>query len=399
VRVARQRRWIARRSGCKKNRVRQCLRESFQDTIQSNWLQGRIQLCSCGYSGLHKSRSWPRTSASSVERGTPYNSTTTSDSRSTTPLFNSYQLPIQAPPRCRLPSSMRFTALLLYITLTLFLVTTTTAIPVSVSHARIHVQNRQSIPDQRGNTGNEPGPIRSQPPPFTPTPIISVNPATSIPTSATTTLSDAPQPTSTLTTGSSGDSNPSSGGGNLGLNPGPAPPPAPGLQVTAPRPNLSPGVLAGIASGGAVVLILTIGVIFFVYRRTRKPEIDEIPIRRSKLGSRLGRRMFGSLSSSRSPSRAESRSSSRASLTGDTREKRGEAIDKSMISRPKAAWLENGLLSVPKPLFMREERERVEDREKWVPRGAISAPRPNRPASAEPLGRLSGMGMGMGYLK
>lgn len=61
--------------------------------------------------------------------------------------------------------------------------------------------------------------------------------------------------------------------------------------------------------------------------------------------------------------------------------------------------MENGLLSVPKPAFVKEEKENVEEGERWVDKGTISLPRPVRPESAEPLGRLSGLGMGMGYLK
>jgi hypothetical protein len=82
-------------------------------------------------------------------------------------------------------------------------------------------------------------------------------------------------------------------------------------------------------------------------------------------------------------------------------------VDKARISRPKTAYLENGngngngFLGVPRPLFAREGREREEERDvaPWLDKGWISAPRPGRPVSAEPLGRLSGMGLGMGYLK
>lgn len=58
------------------------------------------------------------------------------------------------------------------------------------------------------------------------------------------------------------------------------------------------------------------------------------------------------------------------------------------------------LLSVPRAAFMKIEGENMqrEGGERWVG-WEISRPRPVRPASAEPLGRLSGMGMGMGYLK
>jgi hypothetical protein len=133
-----------------------------------------------------------------------------------------------------------------------------------------------------------------------------------------------------------------------------------------------------------------------VYRRRPANNVDEIPIRRSRLGSRLGFRIFGD-----SASRAASRQSSRRGSKEDSNDKQFEGwLDKGTISRPKNAWLENGFLSVPKPGFLKEKDSvDVNREEKWVDRGTISAPRPGRPRSAEPLGRLSGMGMGMGYLK
>jgi hypothetical protein len=147
------------------------------------------------------------------------------------------------------------------------------------------------------------------------------------------------------------------------------------------------------------MLALILGISLFLIRRHRRPDIMEIPIRRSKLGSRLNRRMFGSRASSRADSRGSSRRSS-ALLTGDVREKQTEAwLDKGTISKPKAAWLENGLLGVPRPSFMTSDKDKTEADEKWASKSDISGPRPGRPASAEPLGRLSGMGMGMGYLK
>ena len=111
----------------------------------------------------------------------------------------------------------------------------------------------------------------------------------------------------------------------------------------------------------------------------------------------MGFRIFGD-----SASRSASRASSRRGSKEDHNEKDIDAgwVDKGSISRPKNAWLENGLLSVPKPGFLREERgEKDDTTAPWVGKGDISGPRPGRPVSAEPLGRLSGMGMGMGYLK
>lgn len=277
---------------------------------------------------------------------------------------------------------MRFTTLLVYLTLILLFVSTASAAPL---------QNRQSIPDANGNTGNDPAPVKSQPPPIT------------LPPSATATTSEVPSsllpPTATPTSGRpNGNSTPSGDGLGLNSSPSPPPPPASELRLTKPQLAMSPGAIAGIVGGGVVFIGLALGLAIFLYRRSfKRPDITEIPIRRSKLGSRLGRRVFGE----RSPSPAASRRDSVATLTGDFREKQTEAwLDKGTISRPKpAAWRENGLLGVPRPAFLRSEKERTEEGERWVDKGTISAPRPGRPASAEPLGRLSGMGMGMGYLK
>lgn len=310
---------------------------------------------------------------------------------------------------------MRFTTLLLYITLALLFISRTAAAPLSNSHAHLH--KRQAVPDRFGNTGNEPAPVASLPPPqtLTPSPTSSLSAtafasSTSTPSSTTLMPSTTPQPTTTVTTGSNGNgnSNPNNNGDGLGLNPGENGnnPPAEELTRIAPQLSMSPGALAGIIGGGVAVLSIVIGLIVYFYRRARRPDIAEIPIRRSKLGSRLGRRIFGSPLPSRSGSRSSSRRTSASSARSEKREKQIEAgaVDKGTISKPKAAWLENGLLSVPRPAFVREERERasgVDEGAPWVQvdKGTISAPRPGRPASAEPLGRLSGMGLGMGYLK
>jgi hypothetical protein len=46
----------------------------------------------------------------------------------------------------------------------------------------------------------------------------------------------------------------------------------------------------------------------------------------------------------------------------------------------------------------RKNEEKEEKRIEGV-KASIGRPMPKRPASAEPLGRLSGMGMGLGYMK
>lgn len=78
-------------------------------------------------------------------------------------------------------------------------------------------------------------------------------------------------------------------------------------------------------------------------------------------------------------------------------------VEKNRVGRrdEDGGW-KGELLRVPRAVFGKEvevERERGREAgERWA--GVlISGPRPVRPASAEPLGRLSGMGMGMGYLR
>jgi hypothetical protein len=125
--------------------------------------------------------------------------------------------------------------------------------------------------------------------------------------------------------------------------------------------------------------------------KRRRIDVNEIPIRRSKLVSRLGYRVFGDKPLSRNISRQSNRYS---------QESKGSWLDKGIIGRPKPVWLETGSLSVPKATFL--DRAEIEnERAPWVDgfKSSIGRPIPSRPRSAEPLGRLSGMGSGMGYLK
>ncbi|KAF1948642.1 hypothetical protein CC80DRAFT_556138 [Byssothecium circinans] len=303
-------------------------------------------------------------------------------------------------PSCRVPTSIRLTTLLFYVALTLLFVTTSAA-PLSVSRARVHLNHRQSIPDQSGNTGNEPAPVRPDvsPRPLEPSRTSTTTISLSTESSTASSSSTTSQPTASVTPAAGGNGALAPPGGNT---------PSAELQRINPGLPISIGALAGLIAGGTVIVLLILLIAVCCYRRSHRPEVVEIPIRRSKLGSRLGRRIFGSPLPSRAPSRSSSRRSS-ATLTGDRRDKRIESgaeskLDKGMISRPKAAYHDsNGMLGVPRPAFAMEEREMVEDGEKWVVKAVskddISAPRPGRPVSAEPLGRLSGMGMGMGYLK
>ncbi|KAF2648184.1 hypothetical protein K491DRAFT_722781 [Lophiostoma macrostomum CBS 122681] len=347
---------------------------------------------------------------------------------------------IQRPGRCRLPDTLRLTTLIIYITIAfLCFCTPTTATPVHFSVSQTHrpLHRRQAIPDKFGNTGNKPGPVNSvgAAPEFTfsaaatSIPTLSSSSSSSAPSSAPTpstasgsasvsSTSSTPStfatpPTLTPGTGADGNTSPQTPSDlPNNTNPSPSPPLGP-LTLTSPKFPLSAGAIAALAGGASVLLALLLGLAIFAYKR-RRVDVSEIPIRRSKLGSRLGFRIFGdgngnggasrlgSRANSRSGSRANSRASSRSSERDEEKKGFEGALDKSRISRPKTAYVENGLLGVPRPLFAREERERERgalDVAPWLDKGTISAPRPGRPVSAEPLGRLSGMGLGMGYLK
>ncbi|KAJ4299050.1 hypothetical protein N0V90_004294 [Kalmusia sp. IMI 367209] len=270
--------------------------------------------------------------------------------------------------------------IILYHTLLFSFYGSTTAASIKdPAKSHFHLYKRQAIPDQNGNTGNNPAPVKLTPPPR---PLTSSASTTVVITS---TSSIVPRPTSNPPTSSNGNSNTNdNNGSNL--------PPADELKLTRTNVIMSPGTLAGIITGSAVLFILILVLIIFLIRRRRRPEITEIPIRRSKLGSLLRHRVFNS---PLPPSRTGSRSSQRT-LTGDSRE---GWLHKDSIGRPVPTKWGEGLLSVPQAAFMKNERESVEEGEKWIDKEMISAPRPGRPASAEPLGRLSGMGLGMGYLK
>ncbi|KAF2729553.1 hypothetical protein EJ04DRAFT_580566 [Polyplosphaeria fusca] len=303
---------------------------------------------------------------------------------------------IRKPPRCRLPQSMKLGSLFLYMTIALLFLSSTNALPAPAHRAEhLSLHRRQAIPDQRGRTGNEPAPVKPQPPPQPATPSETVSVTVATTSSTTSTATSSSQPT-TLAPNPNGNSNAPD---NLGLGPGPRPTP---LPVTSPLFPLSAGAIAGIAGGGVLLLCIIVGISICLYRR-RRIDVDEIQIRRSKLGSRLAYRIFGEGAGSRAQSRRGSHESHGGRDSPDNvDEKRVEAgwLDKGTISRPKPAYLENGLLSVPKPGFVKEREKKTEDdTAPWVDKGTISAPRPGRPRSAEPLGRLSGMGLGMGYLK
>jgi hypothetical protein len=299
--------------------------------------------------------------------------------------------PVRRPSQCRLPMSARFSSLVLYITLALLVFSSTTvAAPTLNSHSNSHlIHKRQAIPDKTGQTGNEPAPVRSESPhlpvPPSVTPCV-INPIPTTTTTTTTTYNSPPPESTPFIPEPGNEGNANGPPGQLGLNPNP---PVRPLALTSSTFSLTPGGVAGIAAGSSVLLCILIGVGVWMWKR-RRVDVNEIPIRRSRLVSRLGYRVFGEKPPSRNPSRRSNR---------DSQESKGSWLDKGIIGRPRPALVENGLLTVPKTAFM--DRDEVDERAPWADNfeGSIGRPRPSRPRSAEPLGRLSGMGLGMGYMK
>lgn len=308
---------------------------------------------------------------------------------------NSTSHPFQAikkPPACRFPIPPSLTTLIVYVTLVFLLLSSTAiAAPAHAKPSNLHlIHNRQAVPDRTGQTGNGPASIDPE------IPRLSVSPSPTpcvifpIPTAATPSPSPPSSTPSIPSPGNEGNTN--GPPGQLGLNPNP--PIRPLVLTSSPFP-LTPARIAGIAVGGLALLCIIIAVAVWMWKR-RRVDVNEIPIRRSKLVSRLGFRVFGEKTTSRSVSRNERRDS-RGSVGSNGSKK--SWLDKGTIGRPKAEWVENGFLSVPKAAFV--GRDEFEERAPWVDgfKGSIGRPRPSRPRSAEPLGRLSGMGLGMGYLK
>ncbi|KAF2641138.1 hypothetical protein P280DRAFT_303660 [Massarina eburnea CBS 473.64] len=286
---------------------------------------------------------------------------------------------------CRLPTLMRLITLIFYIALALLFVTTS-AIPLSIPQAHVHLHHRQAIPDQSSNTGNEPATVKSD---VAPTQMAQPPPPPLPPPQPTSTFASSTSTTTSSLTFSSTSSQPVSG----------TTPPVAKPQRTKSHLPFSAGVLAGIVIGGVGLGVFILLIAIFCYKRSRRPGVSEIPMRRAKLGSRLGRRS--------SPTSSQRSLTPLAGVNHDWMETRpGGWLDKGTISQPKAAFHDkNGLVGVPQPAFVMDEKEKETvaqgegRRVGKVTKDDISAPRPNRPVSAEPLGRLSGMGMGMGYLK
>lgn len=397
--------------------------------------------------------------------------------------------PLRLPPRCHLASAKHFTTLVSTIILALiFLASTTSAAPLRERHLH-HLIGRQSIPDRFGNTGTGPGPgglqepepvPASEPPSGT----TSVNRLTSstirvVTASATTSIQIVPITTTTTSRVQTSVVSvvPTTSTINTSLFPASTTAPitvlspdtsssssmaqktgfsstfisttsstAEALLRIAPVNPLAPAVLAGIITGGVVFLALLIGLFIFLFRRRRRQEIAEIPIRRSKLGSRLANRVFGThyderIAKSRSrngsqddvatiftkrrPSSGSLKKEMTLKVPQETYGKSqgpispsvysphmtmrmtristmtfgsvGGWLDKTTIGKPIPVPAFTGtpsqLLDAPKPLFAKPANASDEN---WIEKPIISPPRPARPGSAEPLGRLSGMGYGLG---
>lgn len=412
-------------------------------------------------------RSWPRVSSSCSVQLDPYEddltlileethdhtsamprrrrSLTTASIRS--PRIQS----LTVPPWCRLPTSTRFTILLVAM---LFLTSQTLAAPLQYEIFP-KLAERQSVPDQFGNTGNRPAPADARPSqqaanPSSTSPNASIR-TISIGVSATAIISSVTtvqSPTSTANSPSPEETTLFRTASFLGpfftprpTNSPPGTNPENQLQRVEPQNILSPASIAGIVLGGVILIILTLLSIFLCRRRRKAREIREISIRRSKIGSRLANRVFGqhydeNIARSRSkkvkqpkypddsvaswgnvrkemsiepppPSIRVTNPPISPSIYSPRRLTRATRIstmtfgsvsgwlDKAAIGRPPApafTGTPSQLLDAPKPLFAKEQKGSTEA--SW--RGDISPPRPARPGSAEPLGRLSGMGFGLG---
>ncbi|KAH7070096.1 hypothetical protein FB567DRAFT_220188 [Paraphoma chrysanthemicola] len=311
-----------------------------------------------------------------------------------------------------------------------------TATPIQVPH----LDQRQSIPDRFGNTGNQPAPVVSPPSiPTNETPTTSTtailqlsSTLVSAPVTSTTSFNEgitstrildktqtASSPRDTMSSSTVASTLPTS------LTAQPTPGVGNQLQRTEPQNPLSPSSIIGIALGAIIFLIIMFGIIFLLYRRKKARQVDEIPIRYSKLGGRSNFQVVGSdngaykgnnskagspvatytedLSSSQQFSRSVPEKHNTPLISPSVyspRLKRARRIstmtfgsvsgwlDKSIISRPQPVFTgtPSQLLDAPRPLFARDGGGRM----------AIIPPMPARPTSAEPLGRLSGMGYGLG---
>jgi hypothetical protein len=76
----------------------------------------------------------------------------------------------------------------------------------------------------------------------------------------------------------------------------------------------------------------------------------------------------------------------------------GGWLDRNTVVRPKTGFMgtESQMKDAPQPLFAGQKQGKGEDKMIVGGKRDISPPKPVRPRSAAPLGKLSGMGFGLG---
>jgi hypothetical protein len=85
-------------------------------------------------------------------------------------------------------------------------------------------------------------------------------------------------------------------------------------------------------------------------------------------------------------------------LTRFSRMSVGGWLDRNTVVRPKTGFIgtESQMKDAPQPLFAGQKQGKGGDGMNVGGKGGISPPKPVRPRSAAPLGKLSGMGFGLG---
>jgi hypothetical protein len=331
----------------------------------------------------------------------------------------------------RYKSTSRFTVLLI----TLFFLTSSTFAAPLQGEQHHGLLKRQAIPDRFGNPGSKPASMISGASPL----VTVTSTETSQRTISSTTSStvNTPSPATTTTTTPSTThlaTPPSTSPSSFSVHPSsPSPPPPAQFQLTSPQTPLSPSKIAGITLGSAFLLCLPLGTYLLLHRRAKGRQVREIvAVRRiGHYDARIARSrskkkgwmihkssvMSWGNSLGGSEKSVDWKSAMTPAVVGGpvspsvysqrlTRATRGSDMSFGSV---RGWWdinygtekLEKGslgtrsqLVDVPRPLFA--ARERGNEVVVVGSKGEISAPRPARPQSAEPLGELSGMGYGLG---
>jgi hypothetical protein len=299
---------------------------------------------------------------------------------------------------------------------------------------------RQAIPDRFGNNGSKPTSMI----PRASSLVTATSAETSQRTTSRTTSStiNTPSPTITdilsTTLLASPPSESSSSFSVLSqpslfpLPPSSSPPP-PEFQFTSPQTPLRPTTIAGITIGSTILLCLLFGTYFLLHRRAKARQVREIvtvrrnghydaqiaPSRSKKKGWMVHKSSVMSWGNSLGESEkiVDRKSGGPPAVVGGpvspsvysqrfTRDTRGSNMSFGSV---RGWWDRNHgtvkldkvivgtrslMADVPRPLFAEQKRGDEVVVVGW--KGEISAPRPTRPHSAESLGKLSGMGYGLG---